>query len=535
MRPRLVFQPGTNTGMQQGINVIADAVRPTLGPLPRFVSIDPVSRGNRQPELLDDGGLIARRIVALPDRNADMGAMFLRQVLWKQHEEAGDGTATTAVLFQSVYNQGVKYIAAGGNPMRLRHSLEHGLKRIVEALERMTIPLDGEEAIAHLARSICQDEPLAEALGAVFDVIGEQGLLEIRSGHSRALEHEFIDGTYFKGGLHPKAAAALDQRSLEVVDAITFVGDLDLDDPQDLVRLIALTAAAQKQALVIVARTVSEQVGTVLASVNRDPTRFQIVVAKLPDDLQIQPAMLDDLAVLLGGRAFLRAVGDTIDSAKLDDLGRVRRAWADREYLGIVGGKGSPLGLRSHVAALRRAIDQTDDLASRKHLRERIGRLLGGAALLRCGGSTDLEINLRKASAERTAEALRGALAHGILPGGGAALLACRRLFSDAAACADSLDERVAYDILSRALEAPTRAIVENAGYDAEPIIAQIDQPGAGFDARSGQIADMGCAGIVDSAGVIISAVHQAIASAALALTVDVLVHHRSPTTAIDP
>ena len=300
-------------------------------------------------------------------------------------------------------------------------------------------------------------------------------------------------------------------------------------------RLIALTAAAHKQALVIVARNVSEQVGAVLASVNRDPARFQIVVAKLPDDLQIQPAMLDDLATLLGGRAFLRAVGDTIDSAKLDDLGRAQEAWADRDYFGIVDGGGSPAALDRHLATLRRALDQTDDLAARKQLRERIGRLLGGAAVLHCGGSTDLEISLRKASAERTAEALRGALAHGILPGGGAALLACRRLFSDAAECADSLDERMAYAILSRALEAPTHAIVENAGYDAEPIIAQIDQLGAGFDARSGQIADMDGAGIVDSAGVIISAVQRAIASAALALTVDVLVQHRNPTTAIDP
>jgi chaperonin GroEL len=533
--PPLVFQPDTYQGMQRGINVIAGAVRPTLGPLPRLVAVDPVSRGNRQPELLDSGGLIARRILELPDRDADVGAMLLRQLLWKQHEEAGDGTATTAVLFQAVYNEGARFIAAGGNAMRLRHYLEAGMRVVLDQLAKMAVPLDGQEQIARLALSISHDGTLAAALGEIFDIIGEHGLLEIRSGHSRAMEWEFVEGTYYKGGIHAQAIAATGQRSVELVDAAVFVSDLDIEEPEQLVRLIALAHAAKKKALVVVTRKLSEKVVGLLASINRDTAQFQAIAAKVPDEIREQAAVLDDLSVLTGARVFLRSIGDVVDTAQVDHLGAARRVWADHDYFGVVNGKGSPHELRSHFATLSRAYDQTEDLEMRKKLRERIGKLLGGAAVLRVGGSTDLEINVGKKSAERTANALRGALASGVLSGGGAALLDCRPLLRRMADHAQNLEERMAYRILLRALEEPTRAIVENAGYEAEPILQRIEAAGTGFDVRCGRIATMADAGVLDSAGVIMSAVRGALASAALALTVDVLMHHRKPETAIDP
>jgi chaperonin GroEL len=245
--------------------------------------------------------------------------------------------------------------------------------------------------------------------------------------------------------------------------------------------------------------------------------------------------MLDDLGILTGGRVFLRAVGDIVDAGKLEHLGNARRVWADHEYFGVVHGKGSPLALRDHVAQLRKAFEGTEDLDIRKKLRERIGGLMGGAAILRVGGSTDLEIKARMDSAERTANALRGALAHGILPGGGAALLACCTALRKRAERAPHLDERMAFRILSRALEEPIRTILANAGYDAQPMMARIMKARAGFDVRCGKIVDMTCTGILDSAGVVESAAHGAIASAALALTVEVLVHHRNPVTAVNP
>jgi chaperonin GroEL len=232
---------------------------------------------------------------------------------------------------------------------------------------------------------------------------------------------------------------------------------------------------------------------------------------------------------------FLRAVGDTVDAAKLEHLGGARRVWADHEYFGVVNGKGSPLALRDHLTQLRKAFEGSQDLDMRKKLRQRIGSLMGGAAILRVGGSTDPEITARKDSAERTANVLRGALAYGVLPGGAAALLDCRATLRKKANRAENLDERMAYGILSRALEEPIRTILANAGYEVEPILARITKSGAGFDARRGKFVDMTCAAIMDSAGVVRSAVHGAVASAALALTVEVLVHHRKPVTSVNP
>jgi chaperonin GroEL len=534
-RPGLVFQPRAYDGMRKGINLIAEAVRPTLGPLPRRVAIDPVSRGNTPPELFDNGALIARRIIELPDRDADMGAMLLRQMLWKQDQEVGDGTVTAAVLFQSVYNEGLRYIAAGANPMRLRHFLENGLRVILHQLTRNAVPLDGQDCITQLAMSICHDAPLAATLGEIFDTLREHGSVEFRSGRRRDIEWEFVEGTYYRGGIHSLVLFAGGQRHIELTDAAVFVSDLDLEEPEQLVRLIALAYAARKKALVIVARNISERLIGVLVSVNKDPRPFQAIAVKAPDDLQEQAAMLDDLGILSGGRVFRQATGDTVDGAQLDDLGGARRVWANSEYFGVVGGKGSARTLRQHVSALRRAFDRTDDLEMRKKLRERIGKLMGGAAILHVGDSTDLELKARRDNAERTAAALRSALVRGCLPGGGAALLSCRPVLRRMAECAEDPDERMAYRILIRGLEEPTRAIIENAGYEAEPILRQIEKSGTGFDVRCGEIVDMAGVGIIDSAGMVMTAVQEAIAGAALALTIQVLVHHRKPATSVDP
>jgi chaperonin GroEL len=532
-KPRLVFHADAYAGMQKGINTIAEAIRPTLGPLPRLVAIDPVARGNKPPKLMDDGGLIARRILELGNADADMGAMLLRQLLWKQRQEAGDGTATTAVLFQSVYNQGVKYVAAGGNPMRLRHYLEAGLCIILDQLAKLTTPLDGQEQITGLALSVGHDIPLAEALGEIFDVIGEHGLLEIRSGHSRETTWEFVEGAYFKGGLH--VPAILGQSSVELADAAVFVSDLELDEPEQLVRLVALAYAMQKKSLVIVVRELSKKVVGLLASINKDTAQFQAIAVKAPTDVHELARLLDDMGVLTGGRVFLRALGDMVDAAQINHLGGARRVWADGEYCGLIGGKGSPIKIRDHITHLRKALYGTDDLDTRKRLRERIGNLIGGAAILRVGGSTDLEINVRKDNAERTSNALRGALVHGVLPGGVAALLNCQGVLKKKAERAENLDERMAYCILSRALEEPLRAILGNAGYEAEPVLAHITKSGGGFDVRCGKFVDTTCVEIMDSAGVMRSAVHGAVASAGLALTIEVLVHHRRPAVCVNP
>ena len=539
-RPRLVFQPKACRGMQRGINLMVDAVRPTLGPLPRNVAIDRIvkTESKSYAELLDDGGLIARRILQLPDPDADMGAMFIRQLLWQQHLLVGDGTALTAVLFQSVYNQGLKYIAAGGNAMRLRGFLEKGMRVVIKELETMARPLEGEEAIAQLAESVCHDEALAKVLGEVFDVIGAWGQLEIRSGHGRHVEHEYYFGPFFKSGVFSEYLVANHVNArVQVEEAAILLTDLALEEPSHIVPVLKTIFESGHKGVLLFARSVSENVMSVLLSINAQLAPFQVVAVKSPDALHGQPEFLLDLEVLTGGRAFLRAAGDDLASFTPDDLGTARRIWADKTFVGINGPQGLALDTIAYVEALKTAHAHAEKADDRKKLLSRINLFYGGAALIQVGGLTKHDIDARKALTERTAQVIRRTLMTGILPGGGVSLIACRSALAVLADEAQDLDEQTAYRIISLAMEEPLRSLLMNGGYSPGPILHDIIQAGAGcgFDLRTEKIVDMFESGVIDSAEVIRTATHEAIASAALALTIDVLVHHRKPETSMDP
>ena len=529
---RVVFQPTAYRGIQKGINQIADALRPTLGPFPRTVAIEQLSRG-KTPELLDDGGVIARRIIELPNRDEDVGAMFIRHVLWRLHEKVGDGTATAAVLFQSVYNQGVHYIVAGGNAMALRHYLEKGMEVVLNELTGMAVHLEGQEKLARTAETICHDPSLAKMLGEIFDIIGEYGQLEIRSGRSRELEREYVEGMYWKGGVLSRQMIT-DHTSLrtEMENAAILISDLEIEHPRQLIPVIEAAMQAEIRSLLIIAGKLSDSAISLLLTASRDPAKFQAIAVQSPGmTTGDQAASLEDLAVLTGGHLLARAAGYTLRGVKVQHLGRARRVWADRTYFGIIGGKGNPRALRKHIVSLRAAFRRADDPDVRKKLQERIGKLMGGSAVLWVGGATELEINVRKEQAQRASDALRGAITDGVFPGGGVSLLACRPALQEMLDQSTDPDERAAYRILIKALEEPIRTILTNAGYDASEVMAEIKRAdaGYGFDVRSGQIVDMAKVGIFDAASVQKAAVHSAVASAALALTIDVLIHRKTP------
>jgi chaperonin GroEL len=535
--PRVVFQPTAYQSLQRGINQMVEAVRPTLGPLPRIIAIERMVR-SKTPELLDNGGVIARRITQLPDHDEDVGAMFVRHMLWRLHEKVGDGTATAAVLFQSVYNQGLRYIAAGGNAMQLRRYLEAGLQVILDELTRMAIHLEGKESLAQIAETICHDPPLAKMLGEIFDIIGEYGQLEVRSGRSRELEREYVEGMYWKGGVHSRQMIS-DHTNLrtEMENVAVLISDIEIEDPRRLIPIVDMAVQAEIRSLLIIASKLSESATSLLLRASQDPTKFKAIAVKAPwTTISDRATALEDLAILTGGRVFAKIAGYTLGGVKLQDLGRARRAWADRSHFGIIGGKGDPRLLRKHITDLRTAFRQSEDPDVRKKLRERIGKLMGGSATLWVGGMAEGEIDARKELAQRTSDALRGAIVEGVLPGGGVSLLACRPALQRMLEQNTDPDERAAYRILIRALEEPIRTILTNAGYDASEVMAEIKQagPGFGFDVRSGQVADVAQAGIFDVSSVQKAAVHSAVASAALALTIDVLVHPKKPQESAD-
>ncbi|MGQ9500769.1 MAG: chaperonin GroEL [Anaerolineae bacterium] len=529
---RVVFQPATYRGMQRGINQLVNAIRPTLGPRPRVVAIDHVDYHDKTPRLLDDGGTIARLIIELPDRDADVGAMFLRDVLWRLQQQVGDGTATAAVLFQAVFERGVHYITAGGNPRRLQTFLEQGLRTILEQLNAMVVHLSGREELAHIAETVCYDPPLASMLGEIFDIVGEFGRVEIRPGRSRELEREYVEGMYWERGAVSRGMLDGDgQLRTDLEESAILISDLEIKHPQQLYPPLALVIRHNIRSLLMVVGEISDSAIGFLLS-NKHPEKLRVVAVKTPGwDKEQKAWALEDLAVLTGGRVFVQAAGDTFERVRRENLGFARRAWADRHNFGIIGGKGNARQLRQHIATIRAAFEHTDNPNTRNLLRERIGKLLGGSATLWVGGMTQHEINERVERAKRAATALRGALREGVLPGGGVALLNCRPALEARARTATDPDERAAYRILAEAVAAPIRAIITNAGFDASETLAELKQhgPGYGFDVVRERVLPMAEAGIYDPAIVTKSVAYTAITSAAQALTIDVMVHHAQP------
>ncbi|MEN8241610.1 MAG: TCP-1/cpn60 chaperonin family protein [Chloroflexota bacterium] len=527
---RVVFQPKTHQGMQRGINKIANAVRPTLGPISRIVAITKTKPHDQTPEMLDRGGIIARRVQQITDRDEDVGAMFIRQLIWRQHEYMGDGTATTAVLFQSIYNHALKFIAAGGNAMIMRRHMETGLRLILEQLESMTIPVEEREMIAQLAESVCFDPELSKVLGEIFDILGVYGQVDIRSGRSREIEREYVSGTiYGDSGYHAKLMINnIESLRPQLENPAIFLSDFEINDPDELVPVVRAAIEAGESGLVVVCRTISEEASGVLMSVSKDPQRFKALAVKTPGIGEInQSAFVEDLAVLTGGRALFQAGGETTQSFKMENFGHSRRVWADKEFFCVIGGSGDPIEIRKHVAMLKGRYEHVDEPDIRELTLTRLGKLMGGSSTLFVGGLSVIDIDAKKDMAEWAIGAVRGALLKGVLPGGGAALLACKPKIDQMVAQAESLDERVAYQVLSRALEEPTRTILTNAGQDPSVVLADLERvgPGFGFDVHQGEITDMAQAGIYDSAGVLLEAVRGAISSAALGITVDVIVH----------
>jgi chaperonin GroEL len=536
--PGVVFPPKTHHGFQEGIHQIVEAIRPSLGPDPRAVAIDRIGMEGKTPEMLDSGGIIARRIIDLPNRDENAGAMFVRGALWNLHDRVGDGVATAAVLFQTIYDEGLKYISAGGNAMMLRRYLETGMATILDKLDQQSIPLKGKKALTGVANAVCYDAEMAAEFSEIFDMIGEYGLLEVRTGRHRETERSYIAGSYWPGGIASKELITDHVRArTDFYDASILVTDLEIDDPQAFVHVIRAAVEAGSDRLVVIARKFSEQVlGLFYQSKGSD--KLQMLAVKTPglrSDVQME--YMRDIAMITGGEALFTSAGETLAQVTPQHFGRARHIWSSDEYIGIISAQGDPRELRRFVAQLRAAHENAKNSDDRQRIRDRIGRLSGGAASVEIGGITEAEIETRKELGKRTADALRGVLKGGVLPGGGVALLACRPAMQDLYTQSKRADERAAYQILSAALEAPYRTLLSNAGYDPSTILGRLEGKPAtyGLDLRDGQIVDMVEAGVLDIARVQKEAIHSAIRSAGLALTVDAVVHRKKPPVVADP
>ena len=535
-QPGVVFQPQVQRRLQRGIQTMVSAITPTLGPLSGGVAIDHINKSVKLPEFLDDGGVIARRIIQLPNRDEDMGAMLVRAMMLRQAERVGDGIATAALLLEAIFNAGVRYLASGGNSMQLRRHLESALPLILSELDKMVFQLEGQVALTDMARSLCHEDDMAALLGEAFDLLGAYGRLEIREDYGRALRRDYVEGCYYHTGVFSKALLP-GSSSAEIESKITlenpaiFLCDFEIDDHKTLFPVLQTAHTAGIKSLVIITRSLSDK-AVALLTANNKMDKIKAIAVRLPG---LNPTdrmdALEDLSRLTGANPFIQVAGQSLESVTAADFGQARRFWADMKAFGIVGGGGDPVRLRTHLRNLKTIYHSTHETDLRKRTQDRIAVLLGTSVTLWIGGFTKTEIDARKSLAERAALTMRAALEEGVLPGGGIALLNCRCALEKRLAQAADPDERAAYRILIEALAAPAHAILRNAGYDPGDVMGQLlhESADTGFDVISGRLVNLCEAGILDSALVLKTSLRNAVSTAALALTIDSLVHLAKP------
>lgn len=536
--PAITRQPHVYQNLLQGVDVIANALRPSLGPMPRRVAVERPKRTDA-PEFLDDGASIARRIIEIHPRGSDVGAMMLRHALWQMHKVAGDGTATMAVMYQSLLHEGIRHITqAGCDAMLLRGAMERAGRVVIEALQQAAMPLAGKTMIASVALGMCQSDPcMAEMLGEIFECIGADGLIEVEGSQRLGLEREYIEGTYWKlSGWLSRLFTTTGAHGRVVMDyPALLITDMDIHSHQMLIPVLEKCLANDIKKLVIIAKSISDSATGLLVNNTRART-VETIAVRTPKVAEMdRAAAVEDISVLTGGRPFHAAAYNSLDEFRVEDLGFARRAWAMESLFGIHGGMGDRQQIRERKEHIRSAMRLVETDHERQELQRRLGRMSGGTAILRVGALHETEREARKAVAERAIAGLRNALESGVVTGGGAALIHAQCALKEMPAC--TAEEHIAKKMMLCAMESPLRAIAANAGAQSDLMVANVRAApqGHGFDARTTKIVDCAQSGILDSTFVLQKAVEIAVSGAAVALTTDVIVHHRSPVESLEP
>jgi chaperonin GroEL len=531
-KPGIVFQPRVYHELKEGVDLITNVLRPTLGPLARRVAIAKITN-DQSPEILDDGGTIVRRIIQVKGRGADMGAMLLRNLARKMAKTVGDGSVTMAVIFQSLLTEGIRSIVTqGANPMLLRLGLERNLENLSATLRSMAEPLSGSEELAGMAKGLCQaDDELAVMLGEIIDIVGHEGIVEVRNGSRLKLEREYIEGTYWdsSGWFSSIFETDSDNHRALMEDASILISDLTVKSANEFIPVLEMALKANIPNLVFIGMQIPDEAIALFARNSQSKT-ISVLPVHTPRITQSERAsLLNEIAILTGGRVINEAASEGLTDVKVEDLGSARIAWANSTYFGVIGGRGDPRLVRQYITQLRENATQGDQ-ETREQIQKRIGRLIGGSAILKVSAKTESEMEMRKNIAQRGILALRNAAESGIVLGGGTALLRCQTALSPSVED-ESDEDKAVRRILSRALEEPLRTIAVNAGFVPDTIVDKVKAApeGYGFDARSGEIVDMRAAGIIDSVKVLDMALRVAISGAAMALTTDVLIHRKFP------
>jgi len=517
---QVLFHDKAHAKILAGVNILANAVRGTLGPKARTVVLE---RSYGTPTVINSGVIVAREI-ELEDPFENMGAQMVKEVASKTSDVAGDGTTTATLLARGIVVEGMKYVAAGMNPMDLKRGIDTAVGAIVAELERMAKPCNSSTEIAQVAAiSANSDRAIGQIVADAMEKVGREGVITVEDGKGLANELEVVEGMQFdRGFLSPYFINVPDKQMTVLEDAYVLMHDRKIGAIRDLLPVLELVAKAGRPLLVIAEDLEGEALATLVVNTLRGVIKACAV--KAPGFGDRRKAMLEDVAILTGGHVIAEEAGLSLEKATLKDLGRVNRVEVDKDNTTLIGGAGDAAKIAARVADLRAELADTTSDYDREKLRERVAKLAGGVAVVKVGAATEMEMKEKKARVEDALHATRAAVEEGILPGGGVALLRARAALGQLRG--ENPDQDAGIRIVLRALEEPLRQIVENAGEEPSVILNKVLEGNGnfGFNALSGEYGDLVAMGVLDPRKVTRTALQNAASVAGLILTTDCMI-----------
>jgi chaperonin GroEL len=514
------FRESARHRIVAGVNVLADAVKVTLGPKGRNVVLD---KSWGAPTVTKDGVSVAKEI-ELKDKFENMGAQMLKEVASKTSDVAGDGTTTATVLAQSIVQEGMKYVAAGMNPMDLKRGIDKAVEAIVEEVRKMSKPTTTSKEVAQVGSiSANADESVGKIIADAMDKVGKEGVITVEDGKSLDNELEVVEGMQFdRGYLSPYFINNPDRQVCALDDPFILFHDKKISAIRDLLPVLEQVAKAGKPLLIVAEEVEGEALATLV--VNNMRGILKTCAVKAPGFGDRRKAMLEDMAILTGGTVISEEVGLKLENASLNDLGRAKRIEIGKEETTIIDGAGERSAIEGRVKTIRQQIEDTTSDYDREKLQERVAKLAGGVAVIRVGAATEVEMKEKKARVEDALHATRAAVEEGIVPGGGVALLRARHVIGSLKGA--NHDQDAGIKIVWRAVEEPLRQIVANSGDEPSVVIAKVlEGKGAyGWNAANSEYGDLVQMGVIDPTKVTRSALQNAASVAGLILTTDAMV-----------
>ena len=521
--PKIIaFDQEAREAIRRGVSKLARTVKVTLGPKGRNVILQ---KSFGSPTVTKDGVTVAKEI-ELEDPYENMGASMVREVASKTSDVAGDGTTTATVMAEAIFNEGLKAVVAGVNPIQMKSGIETAVSDITEQLHSMAVKVKDQEAMANVATIASNnDREIGTLLADAMSKVGKDGVITVEEGKSRTTEVEYVDGMQFdKGYVSPYFITDSGSMEASLEDALVLLYEKKVSNIRDLVPLLEKTAQTG-QPLLIIAEDVDAEALTLLV-VNKLRGTLNVCAVKAPGFGDRRKAMLGDIATLTGGTLISEDLGMQLENVTLEHLGRAKKVTVDKSNTTIVEGAGKREDIDKRVAQIRAQIEQTDSDYDKEKFQERLAKLAGGVAVISVGAETEAEMKQTKARLEDALHATRAAVEEGILPGGGVALVHCREAVEAAKKKAKG-DEKIGVDIVLGALDAPMRQIADNGGIDGSVVVDEVLQkndPKIGFNAHTGEYTDMVKAGVIDPVKVVRTALTNAASIAGLLLTTEALV-----------